>query len=407
MHAYLRAYVVVVTTLFVLTATASAAYEEDTGWLGVQVVPVTPPLIAQLQLDDVGVVINNVVDDSPADQAGLKQWDVITAIDGEPVPPSIADFAETIRAKGAKTAVQLLVIRGGKEQTTSVTLATRPSPGDTKGWLYRSESPDVIREQFLTQGHVLMQDPDGNWTHKDLSSLDHLDSVPPNLSLLLRRFPGSTTRVFRGDERETIAIKVERDGETIEVTRDDGGSITVRRSKGEDDAAATEQTYPDMDALKAADKDAYELLRDAAGDSDAWRGRFYFGGPPGNAYWMSIDRYLDNLKDHLDRAKIDIGAKLDFGTDEDGNPTFVVPKPRVHVGGGATPSIIAIDRQTNEARLTFRVTESGSIEVTRRRGSEELVNVYRDEDDLKTRAPDLYDRYVALRTDAPEPTTPE
>jgi putative serine protease PepD len=73
-----------------------------------------------------GAEIAAVSDSAPAQQAGIKQGDIVVAIDGESVDSSTALVAQ-IRERKAGEKVTLTVIRDGKRQDVSVTLAARPS----------------------------------------------------------------------------------------------------------------------------------------------------------------------------------------------------------------------------------------------------------------------------------------
>jgi S1-C subfamily serine protease len=78
-----------------------------------------------------GAVVGRVVDDSPADAAGLRQGDVITAIDGDPLE-SPDDLADAIAGREPGDKVTLTVYRpdeedeGASEREVEVTLAEHP-----------------------------------------------------------------------------------------------------------------------------------------------------------------------------------------------------------------------------------------------------------------------------------------
>ena len=58
----------------------------ERGWLGVQIQVLTPELAESLGLsDEKGALVASVVDDSPADEAGINVGDVILGYDGQPV----------------------------------------------------------------------------------------------------------------------------------------------------------------------------------------------------------------------------------------------------------------------------------------------------------------------------------
>jgi len=90
------------------------------GQLGVGVQTLTSDLAAGLGLKEVrGVLVNSVAPGSPADRAGLRNGDVITAIDGHPV-----DDPNALRNRVATTApnsqVSLSIIRDGREQRVNL-----------------------------------------------------------------------------------------------------------------------------------------------------------------------------------------------------------------------------------------------------------------------------------------------
>jgi serine protease Do len=96
------------------------------GYLGVQPRDIDPGLAQSFNLSsENGALINYVTPSSPAEKAGMKAGDVITAFNGKPVN-SAHDllFAVADGAPGQEASVTY--IREGKEHTAKVTLAARP-----------------------------------------------------------------------------------------------------------------------------------------------------------------------------------------------------------------------------------------------------------------------------------------
>src|SRR5216683_3050594 len=94
------------------------------GSIGVQFNAQAVPAIARVYGVNSGVTIADVVAGSPADQAGLKVGDTITAVDGREVKNGdelVADIAN----KKPGTKAKLTFIRGGKKQDATVTIADR------------------------------------------------------------------------------------------------------------------------------------------------------------------------------------------------------------------------------------------------------------------------------------------
>ena len=89
--------------------------------------PVTPDIAGDLGLKSAsGALVAQTTKNSPAETAGVKSGDVVTAVDGETVADP-HDLARRIAALGAKKTATLAVIRNGSPMAISVTLATMPA----------------------------------------------------------------------------------------------------------------------------------------------------------------------------------------------------------------------------------------------------------------------------------------
>ncbi len=96
------------------------------GWLGILAQPLTPDLAKAMGVPArEGAVVTEVTEGTPAEKAGLKQDDVIVAVDGQPVPSSNA-VTRMVALKPPGSAVALTVLRGDKKEEVKVTLGTRP-----------------------------------------------------------------------------------------------------------------------------------------------------------------------------------------------------------------------------------------------------------------------------------------
>jgi putative serine protease PepD len=76
-----------------------------------------------------GAGIAQVTDGTPAANAGLREGDVVIAVDGERVDSSIALIAQ-IRERTAGDKVTLTLIRDGQRQDVAVTLVVKPTTSD-------------------------------------------------------------------------------------------------------------------------------------------------------------------------------------------------------------------------------------------------------------------------------------
>jgi serine protease Do len=92
------------------------------GSIGIEFAAQPNPAIAHIYGS--GVTVSNVVSGSPADEAGLKIGDTITAVDGKEMKSGdelVADIAA--RKPGSKA--KIAFVRNGKRQETTVTIADR------------------------------------------------------------------------------------------------------------------------------------------------------------------------------------------------------------------------------------------------------------------------------------------
>ncbi len=97
-------------------------------YLGVVPVTLTPAIASQLRLQvDKGVILDTVAPNSPAAQAGLKQGDVITAVDGKPMT-SEAELRQAIQAHKIGDTMEMTVLRNGRQLTVRAQLAEAPTP---------------------------------------------------------------------------------------------------------------------------------------------------------------------------------------------------------------------------------------------------------------------------------------
>jgi hypothetical protein len=98
-----------------------------TYWLGIQGQPVSDPLLrTHLQLAaDVGVVVENIVEGSPAAKAGLRVHDIMIAVNGEPLT-GMAMLQQAVVASKGK-AIDLNVLRLAKEHSIEVMPEERPA----------------------------------------------------------------------------------------------------------------------------------------------------------------------------------------------------------------------------------------------------------------------------------------
>jgi len=132
----------------------------ERGYLGVSIGPISADMAAKLGLKDrKGVLVTEVMDDTPAAEAGVQDLDVITAFDGQPVdgPRSLQEVVERSAIGGQH---KLTVLREGRPMTLAISvkplpdkIAKRPQgaerkPAEAAGDTFYSEAFGIeVREK--------------------------------------------------------------------------------------------------------------------------------------------------------------------------------------------------------------------------------------------------------------------
>ncbi|HAP35336.1 MAG TPA: hypothetical protein DCQ28_05120 [Bacteroidetes bacterium] len=92
------------------------------GWLGVGIQDVTPKFAREIELKiKEGAYINEIVDDSPADSAGLKKGDVIVDFNGKKIETA-EDLTDAVRETKPGTKAVIKINRNGENKTISVSI---------------------------------------------------------------------------------------------------------------------------------------------------------------------------------------------------------------------------------------------------------------------------------------------
>lgn len=92
------------------------------GVLGVTIQDLTPELAEAFDVDQTeGVVITQVMEDSAAQDAGLKSGDVVVAVDGRPVK-RVSDLRNKVGLSPIGEKVELSIVRDGKKRTLTATI---------------------------------------------------------------------------------------------------------------------------------------------------------------------------------------------------------------------------------------------------------------------------------------------
>jgi S1-C subfamily serine protease len=98
------------------------------GWIGAGVQELTPELAESFKLGDIkGVLITEVVQRSPADQAGIKTGDILVSVDNHAID-NWSTMLETIANLPPGKVVPIKLMRNGELISLQVKIGKRPAP---------------------------------------------------------------------------------------------------------------------------------------------------------------------------------------------------------------------------------------------------------------------------------------
>ena len=110
-------------------AGSASAQDRAVPWLGVMTQSLDRGLRDGMDYEGEGVLISEVVDDSPAERAGLEKGDIIVSVSGRGVE-SPGELTSAIRRSRVGQSVSLVVFRDGRRRTISARLGERPDDID-------------------------------------------------------------------------------------------------------------------------------------------------------------------------------------------------------------------------------------------------------------------------------------
>ncbi|MHC1730270.1 MAG: DegQ family serine endoprotease [Syntrophobacteraceae bacterium] len=121
------------------------------GWLGVMIQDITPELAESFGITETkGVIVADVVTESPADKSGIKRGDIVKSLNGKPIDNANM-LSRSVAALGPESSATLQVIRDGKSKDIKVSIGTMPEETpDQKRGAPKTESAFGITVQNIT-----------------------------------------------------------------------------------------------------------------------------------------------------------------------------------------------------------------------------------------------------------------
>jgi hypothetical protein len=396
-------------------------------WLGIRVTPLPAPLQAHLGED--GVMVSNVVVGSPADKAGLAQYDVIVGLNGKTVGDTKALF-EVLRGTPAGQVTKMTVVRSAARRDLRIVPVSRPDPGVAleQEMKYAEPGQELLERRFSFSGRALRPGPDGGWVVENLGPLAGMPDALTKLEELERHFdwhgkfgdhimkfqgnldandvtvhiaPGSNYTFFSGDGHSPMDVHKERrvvienENGTTTLTRVGDGEISVVRELP--DGTVEEEVYDSIEALSEADPEAAEVFQKSSANLSADVIELHAFGPRGEELRRRfqidvrkrVEEAMAQAEHAMQRAQEDYDDALgqaDVARQRAAEEAAVIAEQQ-RAAEAAAPDLLAAD-----TTLGVRVAESGALTIYRTTEDGSVARLeFKNAEALRLAEPELFE----------------
>lgn len=375
----------------------SGAPAESRRWIGVRLSPLPAPLAAHLGKD--GLMIDNVVRDSPADRAGLERYDIVLSFHGRKIATT-RELVEAINAAPADQDVPMELIHQGQRRTVHIRPAPRPT-ASSFDYKYEEETdPAALQNMMRFFGHRLLRDPRGGFL---LQPLGPMRDLPEPLRKLLeegdlpdglpgiRVFPGPDGFGWQffleqdgdGDARTEVIVKRSEDGRTLSIHKHPDGRVEVEREDPQSGKKST--TYDSLDELREKDPEAWQQFHSFQGGV-----RWMVSPPrpdqlPGlqEQFHRQMRQQLEQMRRQLDEMRRQLRGRTGRPDDEARDTTRDAP-------------LRARSRSADDEQMRISIDDQGHIVVRARRDGRWQTWRFDSKEQFRQQEPQLYEKFKSL-----------
>lgn len=219
--------------------TVALAGSRSDPWLGVYTQAVDRDLAEAFSLSvNRGAIINEVVEGSPADEAGLREDDVIIAFDGDRVRDD-DDLIDLVADTGPGDEVVLTILRDNDEQEITVEIGQRPRSrrwygGNSRVYVPSTpRAPKAPRSPFLTKPYSY--------------SFGFFDAEQPFMGVSLIDISERTARSLGADDHGVLIDDVVEDSPAEKAGLEPGDLIVAIDNEKVFEASDVQEIIGSMD----------------------------------------------------------------------------------------------------------------------------------------------------------------
>ncbi|TWT43998.1 serine endoprotease [Phycisphaerae bacterium RAS1] len=389
---------------------AAAIADAPPVWIGVRATPIPPSLAAHIGAT--GVMIGNIVKGSPADQAGLQQYDVIVGLRESQID-DLQELINGVSEVGAGNAASLTIIRGAQRQKLEIRPADRPAEAQYE---YKYEEPMPEVNTMSMRGQRMHLGPDGKWVIEDLGPLTGLPDALKELKTFdLKNWSQFGPMMLRGidpphlndlslwggmrfgkddpNAQVEINVQVSEDGQNLAIHRTPDGKVTVTRT--DDKGNQTTETYDSLDQFRERDAKGFEAYQRFSGYGSSgvfFQTRPDLGQLPGlqRDFQAQIEGAMRQAREQAEQFRLE-AEKLRQQRDElrrQGAPDRGGSN-RDEAGAQTAPRGKAGD---GVQVLSVTVADNGSVKVTVRERGRKATYEFESKAKLQKDKPELYEK---------------
>ncbi len=266
---------------------ASSATSGGKGWLGVSTGDVTSSVARDMNMKiTAGALVRSVVDDSPAEKAGIEENDVITEFNGKKIQDA-EDLVAAVRSSKPDEEVAVVVARNDQTKSLKVKVGSLPPRQHPMAITIPSIPPMPQMRFRINRDSGLF----GLETLTLNSQLGDYFGAPHGRGVLVEKVGGSSPAAKAGFKAGDVILKL-----------------------GNDDVEETGDLWSALDDYDNGDTVQFQILRKGSTITltlivpDERRGRheFFrqeeFEAPEGYNHWFNNERFkndMEELKEHL------------------------------------------------------------------------------------------------------------
>ncbi|MBL0174973.1 MAG: PDZ domain-containing protein [Ignavibacteria bacterium] len=244
-----------------------------------------------------GAMVSEVVDDSPAEKAGIEDGDIITEFDGRKIADASA-LVDAVQKAGVGKSVAITVLRGDEKKTVTAELEKAPKSSAPQAFSFSTPRPPHPPLAPMAPGFPM---PARTKIMRTLTS-----GASSHSGMKLMQLDGQLAEYFGAPNNKGVLVENVRKDSPADKAGFKAGDVVVRAGK---------KTIEDAGDVRAAfgaydkgEKIPFEVIRKGArstldmevtedDDDDGDEDHMMFFGNPGR---MRIQRFGDDGPDDVD-----------------------------------------------------------------------------------------------------------